>query len=78
MNSSDAPPTPASTPRTGAAPLAAPACAELAAAYVRLWQEIRASAARGDADEENRLRNRAQAVLGRMSALRCLVPRTGG
>jgi hypothetical protein len=43
---------------------------------VRLWAEIRTSAARGDADKEDRLRNRAQVVLGRMLALRCLVPRT--
>ena len=74
MNSSDTAPTPASTLRTGAASGAAPACAELAAAYTRLWEAIRASAARGDADEENRLRNRAQVVLGRMWALRCPVP----
>jgi hypothetical protein len=41
-----------------------------------LVEAIRASAARGDADEENRLRNRAQIVLCRMLALRCPVPRT--
>ncbi len=52
-------------------------CADLAAAYARLVEAIRASAARGDAEEEDRLRNRAQAVLGRMSAHRCLVPRIG-
>jgi len=34
------------------------------------------SAARGDADEEDRLRNRAQAVLGGMHRLRCPVPPT--
>ena len=75
MTPSDHPSTPASAPRTGAAGGATPSCAELAAAYARLWEAIRASAARGDAAEENRLRNRAQAVLGRMLALRCPVPR---
>ena len=62
--------TPASAPRTGAAGGATPACTELAGAYLRLAEAIRASAARGDADEENRLRNRAQVVLCRMWALR--------
>ena len=53
-------------------------CADLAAEYARLCEAIGASAARGDVKEENRLRNEAQAVLGRMSARRCLVPRIGG
>jgi len=48
----------------------------LAGAYLRLWAEIRACAERDDADEENRLRNRAQVVLCRMLALGCQVPRT--
>ena len=74
MSSSDQPPTPASAPRTGADGGAAPECGELAAAYARLWEAIRACAGSGDADEENRLRNRAQAVLGRMCALRCPKP----
>ena len=78
MTSSDTPPTPASAPWTGAAGGAAPECAELAVAYAHLCEAIRASAARGDVEEENRLRNEAQAVLGRMAALRCLVPRIGG
>jgi hypothetical protein len=76
VNSSDTAPTPASTPRTGAAGGAAPECAELAAAYARLWEAIRASVARDDAEAEDRLRNRAQVVLGRMSALGCPVPRS--
>ena len=76
MTPSDHPSTPASIPRTGAAGGATPGCAELGVAYVRLWEAIRPCAAGGDADEENRLRNRAQAVLARMMALRCLVPRT--
>ena len=75
MTPSDTSPTPASAPRTGAAGGAAPGCAELAAAYARLWEAIRASAARDDVEEENRLRNRAQVVLARMLALRCQVPR---
>ena len=75
MTPSNTPPTPASAPRTRAPGGAAP-CADLAATHVRLWAEIRTSAARGDADKEDRLRNRAQVVLGRMLALRCLVPRT--
>ena len=50
------------------------ACAELAGAYLRLGEAIQASAARGDAAEENRLRNRAQVVLGRLSALRRPTP----
>ncbi len=52
------------------------ACGELAGAYLRLGVAIWASAARRDAAEENRLRNRAQVVLGRMLALRCPVPPT--
>ena len=75
VNPSDTAPTPASTPRTGAAGGAAPTCAELAGAYLRLIEAIRASAARDDAEEEDRQRNRAQAALARMLALRCLVPR---
>ena len=67
-------PIPTSTPRTGAEGGAAPACDELAAAYARLCEAIRASAARGDAAEENRLRNRAQGVLGRMCRLHCPAP----
>ena len=67
-------PTPASTPRAGAGRGAAPACGEIAEAYLRLVEAIRASAARGDATAEDRLRNRAQAVLGRMHALRCPLP----
>jgi hypothetical protein len=55
---------------------AVPECADLTAAYVRLWAAIRASAARGDAAEENRLRNRAQIVLGLMHRLRCPKPDT--
>ena len=69
-------PTPASAPCAGTAGGATPGCAELAAAYTRLWAAIRASEARGDVEEENRLRNRAQVVLGRMWALRCPVPRS--
>ena len=75
MNSSDTAPTPASTPRTCAVGGATPTCAELAAAYAWLWEAIRASAARGDVEEEDRLRNRAQVMLCRMLALRCPVPR---
>ena len=55
---------------------AAPECGELTAAYVRLWAAIQASAARGDDAEENRLRNRAQIVLGLMHRLRCPKPDT--
>ncbi len=76
VTASDITSTPASTPRTGAAGGAAPECAELAAAYARLWEAIRASAARGDAAEENQLRNRAQLVLGLMHRLRCPKPDT--
>jgi hypothetical protein len=47
-----------------------PACTELAAAYAGLWEAIRASAARGDADEENRLRTRAQVLLCRLERCR--------
>ncbi len=53
---------------------AVPECADLMAAYVRLWEAIRASAARGDADKENRLRNRAQVVLGQMYRRHCPKP----
>ena len=74
MTTSEHPSTPASAPRTGAAGGATPECGELAVEYDRLWAAIRASAAGGDAEEENRLRNRAQVVLGRMWALRCPVP----
>ena len=74
MNSSDTAPTPAPTPRTGAAGGAAPTCGELAAAYARLWEAIPASAARGDTEEENHLRNRAQVVLGQMYRRHCPKP----
>ena len=77
MNSSDTPPPPASAPRTGAAGGAAPECAELAATYAQLWGAIRAGVARGDADEEDRLRNRAQVVLGQMYRLHCPKPDPG-
>ena len=50
------------------------ACAELVGAYLRLGEAIRASAARGDVEAEDRRRNRAQVVLARMGALRCLLP----
>ena len=70
VTSSQTTPTPASAPRTGAEGRAAPSCDELAGEYARLCEAIRTSAARGDADEENRLRNRAQVVLCRMWALR--------
>ena len=76
MTPFDHPPTPVPAPRTGAAGRATPGCGDLAATYARLWEAIRVSAARGDAAEENRLRNRAQVVLGRMLALRCPVPPT--
>jgi hypothetical protein len=76
VTSSDHSSTPASAPRTGAAGGATLGCGDLAAAYARMCEAIHASAARGDADEENRLRNRAQVVLGRMLALRCPVPPT--
>ena len=49
-------------------------CAELAGAYLRLGEAIQASAARGDAEEEDQRRNRAQVVLARMGALRCPLP----
>jgi hypothetical protein len=74
VTSSDTPSTPASAPRAGAAGGAAPRCAELAGTYLRLVEAIRASAARGDEQTEDRLRNRAQVVLCRMGALRCPVP----
>ena len=74
VNSPDHAPTPASTPRTGAAGGATPECAELAATYAQLWGAIRAGVARGDADEEDRLRNRAQVVLGQMYRLPCPKP----
>ncbi len=51
-----------------------PECAGLAATYAQLGAAIRASAAPGDAEEEDRLRNRAQAVLGRLRALGCPTP----
>ena len=73
MTSSDHPQTPASAPRTGAAGGAAPSCAELARAYLRLVDTLRA-AADGDAAAEDQLHNRAQIMLGRMAALRCPVP----
>ncbi len=76
MTSSQTTPIPASIPRTGAAGGATPSCAELAPAYARLWEAIRASVASGDADEENRLRNQAQVLLGRMYRLHCPVPQT--
>ena len=75
MTPSDHPPAPASAPRTGAAGGAA-SCAKLAGDYLRLWEAIRECAERDDANEENRLRNRAQVVLCRMPALGCQVPRT--
>jgi hypothetical protein len=50
------------------------ACADLATEYTRLGRAIRASAAGGDTEAEDRLRNRAQAVLGRMAALGCPTP----
>ena len=65
---------PRTTPTPASAPCAAPACAELAGAYLRLGAAIRASAARGDVEAEDRLRNRAQVVLGRMRALGCPTP----
>jgi hypothetical protein len=46
----------------------------LAGAYLRLVEALRASVAAGDPAEEDRLRNRAQAVLGRMRALDCPTP----
>ena len=76
MTPSDHSSTPASAPRPGAAGGATPSCAELTAAYVRLWEAIRASAARGDAGAENRLRNQAQVVLARTVALGCPMPQT--
>ena len=78
MTSPETPPTPASAPWTGTVGGAASACGELATAYVRLWEAIRASAARGDVEEENRLRNQAQAVLGQMYQLHCPKPDTAG
>ena len=66
---SDHPPTPASTPPPGTAGGAPPRCAGLTGAYLRLVEALRASVADGDAAEEDRLRNRAQVVLGRMRAL---------
>ena len=74
MTTPDTTPTPASAPCAGTAGGAAPRCAELAAAYARLWEAIRASAARGDVEAEDRLRNRAQVVLARMRALGCPTP----
>ena len=50
------------------------ACGELAGAYLRLGEAIRASVARGDVEAEDRQRNRAQVVLARMGALRCPLP----
>ncbi len=50
------------------------ACADLAAAYLHLDEAIRAAAIRADARAEDRLRNRAQALLGRMWALGCPTP----
>ncbi len=50
------------------------ACADLAAAYLHLDEAIRAAAIRADARAEDRLRNRAQAVLGRMWVLGCPTP----
>ena len=49
-------------------------CADRAAEYGHLREAIRASAARGDERAEERLRNRAQAVLGRLRALDCPMP----
>ncbi len=74
MTTSDHPPNPASAPWIGTAGGATSRCADLARAYLRLVDAIRVSAARDDTTEEDRLRNRAQVVLCRMSALRCLVP----
>ena len=74
MNSSDTAPTPASIPRTGAACGVTPACRELATTYAHLWEAIRASAARDDAEEENRLRNGAQAGQHRLRARGCPLP----
>ena len=71
---SDHPPPPASTPPPGTAGGATPACAEMAAEYARLSEAIRASAERGDAAEENRLRNRAQVALARMTLSGCPTP----
>ena len=76
MITSDTPPTPASAPRTGAAGGATPRCAELAGSYLRLVEAIRASTARGDERAEDRLRNRAQVVLGQMYRLHCPKPDT--
>ena len=74
VTTSDNPPTPASAPWAGTVGGAAPSCVELAAAYARLRAAIRASAASGDAEEENRLRNRTQTVLARMRLLGCTAP----
>ena len=51
-----------------------PRCAELAGAYLRLVEALRASVADSDAAEEDRLRNRAQVVLGRMALAGCPTP----
>ncbi len=49
-------------------------CDGLVAEYGQLREAICASAAIGDDRAEDRLRNRAQALLCRMVALRCLTP----
>jgi hypothetical protein len=46
----------------------------LAAAYARLVEAIRATAACGNTEEENRLRNRAQVVLGQLYRRHCPQP----
>ena len=74
MTPSRTTPAPAPAPRTGAEGGAAPACVGLAAAYLQLCEVIRASAARDDIEAEERLRNRAQAVLGRLWALGRPIP----
>ena len=50
------------------------ACADLAAAYLHLDEAFRAAAIRADERAEDRRRDRAQAVLGRMWALGCPPP----
>ena len=52
------------------------ACAALETEYAQLRREIQDCAARGHADREDRLRNRAQVVLGHMRARRCPMPKT--
>ena len=74
MTTRDTTPPPASAPCAGTAGGAAPSCADLAGAYLRLGAAIRERAARGDVEAEDRLRNRAQVVLARMRSLGCPTP----